>query len=233
MTPLRRARAGGLEAVLAFAVLGAAAGCGDPAASARAAPPAPGVVLDVDGLQITKEQIAAFDAYFDELDPSMGRRYRTRVLLDRYLLPLAIARRDLATERAAAERHAKGLADVAGNYLELREKGAIAGGTEPERGFGRNDLPFPVARWAFAPEHLLQASPPIETPEGFVVIATKDIIPGTTRVGDRALAFLVPFLTHSDTDFERWLGERKRALKGHVRYVAPELQDCLPHWLMP
>jgi hypothetical protein len=85
----------------------------------------------------------------------------------------------------------------------------------------------------FAPEHVLQASAPIETPQGFVVAATRDLRPGLTSVTDRAMAFLVAFRTHSDEEFAEWYATRKPALRAELRYVAPELQDSLPLWLMP
>ena len=46
-----------------------ACGTGEPEQPREPEPPAPGVVLEVDGLRVTRDEIEAYTEYFDEVDP--------------------------------------------------------------------------------------------------------------------------------------------------------------------
>ena len=125
------------------------------------------------------------------------------------------------------------MAAATDTYLDLSRKGAVDGGTEPEPGLTRNDLPLPAARWAFAPKHLSGASEPIECAQGYLLIAATELHPGLTKAGDMLKAFVVTYFTHDADDYRHWLGQTRQRLRGQVSYVAPELEGCLPRWLMP
>lgn len=194
-------------------------------------PPAPDVVLEVDGLRISQQDVTAFDAYFHELDPHMGSDYRTRELLDRHVIPLALARRAFASQRAEFATRARELRSVADNALELERKGRLAGGFVSDPPLTRNALDLAVARFAFALENIGAASPPIETPRGWVLIAPLDIDQGLVPLMDRVRAVVVPFHTHESTEFDAWLLAAKKALAGKVTWVDPGLRNALPPFL--
>lgn len=223
--PHARAAAAVLAACLAHA-------CGGPEH-----PPEPdaGLLLSLDGgaLEVRAADLEPFEAYFEELDPTMGLDYRRRELLDQHLLPLLLARRAFGPRRAELGAAAAALRAVADNSIELRRKGGLAGGFEPEHPLTRNELPMPVAMWAFRPEHLGAVSPPIETARGFVLIAPLELLPGLTPVADRLRAYIVPFETDRAEDFDRWLGAARQQLAGRVDHVDPALRRALPRWLAP
>lgn len=221
-----------LRTPLLLATLASAAACGGSSDAAPVAPE-PGVLLVVDGdIVVRKEDIAPYSAYFESLDPTMGVKYRTRELLQQHLLPLMLARRTFAAERAELRARAAELREFADNSIELRRRGELMGIEAPDQPFTRNDLPLPVAMWAFRPENLGAVSPPIETPRGYVLVAPIDLEPGLTPVGDRLRAFLVPFHTHDADAFDAWLATAREAVAGHVEFVDESLEDALPAWLL-
>lgn len=215
--------------ILAPAALGALL----PSCSSEQASPPPGVILEIDGLRVTAEDIADFEDYFRELDPIMGRAYRTRELLDQTVLPLLLARRAFAEQRASEKRKAETLREMIGDggYYELSGRGEPYGGFQPELPFGRNSLPRAVARYAFDDHHLFDVSPPIEVSQGFCLIATRRILRGTTTVEDQVEAYVVPFYTHAGQEFADWY-EREKERVGHlVTYVHPDYREVLPPWV--
>jgi hypothetical protein len=193
----------------------------------------PGLVLEIDGLRISAEELADFEDYFRELDPTMGRNYRIGELLDQFVLPLHLARRAFGEERARARDLATSLAALVGNggYTELVKRGEVHGGYQPESPFGRNQLPMPVARYAFDERHLFQVSPPIEVPQGFCVIATYKLLQGVSTVQDRVEAYVVLFDTQSTGGFSTWYKAEKQRIGDRVTYVHPDYRDALPPWV--
>ncbi|MBK8974562.1 MAG: peptidyl-prolyl cis-trans isomerase [Planctomycetes bacterium] len=232
-SPARRA-VGPLVIALCAAWLGALTGCDREPAAATPAPavaPAPGVLLQFGPYRVLREDLEPLDAWLAGFDQTMGRKYRIRELLDQHLLPVAMARVDFATERAALRARAEELCATCGNALELRRRGAIAGGYQPPAPLTRSDLPLAAASWALRVEHIGAVSPPIETPQGFLVLGLEDILPGVTSVLDRAVAMVVPFLQGDLASFDAWLADRKRAMAGQVTYCHPDLEGTLPAWL--
>ncbi len=186
-------------------------------------------------MQITRAEIEAWDEYFDELNPGMGRKYRIRELLDQHLLKLHFAQREFAEERAAMLARANELNAVTDNYNQLKRHGEILGkkvgigGYEPEQPFARNMLPMPVTRWAFQDIRVLMASDPIETHYGYTIIAGRDLVHGISLPHDLLHAYVVNFNTITPIAFDALWKERRAAMQ--VTYVHPDLQGALPTWL--
>lgn len=217
--------------LLALTIL--AVGCGGTGAD-TAPPELPdGVIASFDGgrIVVRADEVEPLIAYLEQLDPTMGRKYRFRELLDQHLLPMLLARDAFPAERAQALADAEALRAVADNSLELQRKGALAGGEAPEQPFARNDLPLPVADFAFRPENLGAVSPPIETADGYYLVAPLDFEPGLTPVADRARIFVIRYRTHESEEFDRWLGAAKSALADRLDAVAPPHADALPRWI--
>ena len=224
--PARGSGARRLAAALALTT----AACG----TATEAEPAadPDLLLEVDGLQLWREDFDPLDRYLAEMDRTLGRKYRRRALLENHFLPLLLAERAFAEERAAMLERAAGLVAVAGNGRELEQKGAVAGGAWTEKPILRADLPIPVAAFAFRPEHIGAVSPPIAVPRGFVVASPGEIVPGMSSHVDRVRVFLVPFLTHEAAAFTDWLSPAREALRGKITHIHPDLEGALPEWLV-
>ncbi len=196
-------------------------------------PPGAGVVLEVDGLQITAEELRQFDDYFENLDPTMGRNYRTRELLDQFVLPLRLARRAFAEDRAEKRQRATVLAEAVGNsgYAGLVERGEVYGGVKPDHPYSRNDLPLPLARFAFDEDHLFKVSPPIEVAQGFALIATFQLMQGISTVEDQAEVYFVPFYTLDSAQFATWYEVQRDRIRNRVTFVHPDYREALPPWL--
>ncbi len=192
-----------------------------------------GLALEIDGLQITIDELNSYDQYFRELDPTMGRNYRTSELLDQFLLPMRLAQRAFPEERAKARVEAAALAEVVGNggYQELVRLGAVLGGFKPDKPFSRNQLPLALTRFAFDEDNVFKASPPIEVPQGFCLIASYRLHQGITTVEDQVEAYLVTFYTHDGSVFSTWYETEKHRIRNRVTYVHPDYRGALPAWV--
>ncbi len=219
----------GIAASLALAITFAAC---DPEPDPGPQPPAPDAALAFgDDAVITHAEIAAFFPYFDSWDPRLGKKARIRAVLTKELVPIALARADFAEQRAEQRTRAENLRSVVGNYLELKDQGGAFGGEEPDRPYSRSSLPYAVARWAFADENIGAVSPPIETANGYLLVAVRDIIRGGTTISDLVHMYSVPFPTHEGGDFHAWLKDAKATAKDAITYVHPDIADALPIWL--
>lgn len=226
MTPPRTTIWAALAAVMVLT-------CGCEREPDPSGPPAPGVLLVVDrDLVVRESDVEPFAEYFEELDPSMGVKYRTRELLQQHLVPLMLARRAFPEQRAAQLEQARAVRATADNSLEFRRRAELLGIRESDRPYTRSDLPLPVAMWAFRPEHLGAVSPPIETARGWVLVSPLDLESGVTQPADRLRALVMPFHTHSRDDFDAWLGRARAEIAGRVDWVAPTIEDALPPTLL-
>lgn len=196
-------------------------------------PPAPGVILEVDGLRVSREEIQWWLSYVHGYQPTAGRKSITAYLLETHLLPLKAAQRDFGATRAAALEMAENLRAVAGNSLELQRKATLLPGYLAPRSYLRIDLEPAVLPYVFAPENLGGVSDPIETPRGFMLASGIDLTPGGTSLGDRITLCRVNFWTQDDREYGQWFADLRQHLKGKVTYLDPEFEGALPHWIMP
>lgn len=194
----------------------------------------PDTILEVDGLRIRQDELSELADYLRGVDARAGRLRIAAKALE-HLIPLHLARREFAGPRAELRARAEALRDAVGNggYPELVVKSRLVGGYSPPRPFARHELPLPVARWAFDEARIGSVSPVLETPQGFCLVATREILRGVTRTGDRADALLVPFYTHSAKEFGAWWTHARARLRGRVTYVHPDYVRALPAWLLP
>ncbi len=130
---------------------------------------------------------------------------------------------------------ANGLSSVTDNYNQLKRQGdrlgkkTGVGGYEPDDPFPRNQLPLPVARWAFRGERLGMASKPIETRLGYTIIAGRELIPGISLPDELLHAYVVNFHTVTNGAFDALFKAQRATMR--VTYVHPDLQSALPAWL--
>lgn len=219
-------RAGPTIALLACAGLLACGGEDPPAPATRPAD----VVLEFDGLTITRGEIEAFFPYLEALDPTLGLNYRRRVILAKHLIPLKLAQRAFAEPRAGLKARAEALVRNVGNggYPDLVAKSRHMGGYQAKDPLSRNELAFAATPFAFDREHLGQVRGPIEVPQGFVVLATAHVTDALTKVMEKAEVWQVPFFHHDGAAFGKWVAEALRAAGRKVTYVHPEYRDVLP-----
>lgn len=233
MPPIRRRTRGHRACAAGLACLAAlAAGCGE--AGEPRPRPDPDTILEVDGLRIQRAEIVELEDYLRSVDSRAGRLRIAAKALE-LLIPLHLARREFAESRATLRERAEALRRVVGDggYPELVLKSRMVKGYAPPRPFARHELPLPVARWAFDESELGSVSPVLETPQGFCLVATREILRGVTRAADRADAYLVTFYTHDAKEFGAWWSAARARLAGRVTYVHPDYVRALPPWLLP
>jgi hypothetical protein len=197
----------------------------------------PGVVLEVDGLVIEESELAPLLVYVRSSGDRLGRSFATKAVLDRHVLPLRVAQREFAAERAAlrakAEAMRRSVMDSGGADPQLRAKGALMGGEATDGLAARSAMELVQADWCFDADNLGVVSPVLEVPRGFCLMSVSDHQPGIERSGDLVNAYQVPFYVHTRVEFETWWHEQKRRLRGKLTYVNPDYQDALPAWLKP
>lgn len=200
-----------------------------------AAPVRPGVVLDIDGLEIHESDLAPMLAYLATTGERLGRNYQVQGVLDQYLIPLKLAQRAFAEQRKPLRERAEALRravkDAGDADPQLREKSAAIRGAEAPGLVNRSIMDLPQAAWCFDPNNLGLVSPVLELPHGFCVMSFRDYKPGLQRSQDESDVYLVPFFSHDVRGFARWYDEQKPALAKAVRYCHPDYRDALPHWL--
>ncbi|MFO1053188.1 MAG: hypothetical protein U1F36_13325 [Planctomycetota bacterium] len=217
-------------ASLAVAVLWCAAACGEKTSAPK---PAPAQLLGIEfgsGLRIPREEIDAFDPYFDALDARVGHKQRHRVLLERHLLPLALVRDGFRPRYDEAMQRAQELCRVAGNSREFERIASLAGGERIEHR-QRTQLPLPVSRFARDESVIGAVSPPLPTAEGIWVVTVLEIAHGLTLSDDYLTLFAVKFPVPDTPSLSDWLDHRHAEVRGMPVHCDDDLRDALPDWL--
>lgn len=196
-------------------------------------PSVPGAILEVDGVSISRADVQPLFDHLSAVDPQLGHKAILREIFAQHALPIAFARRDFGAEREEQRKRAAAFADVVHTYHDLAERGPSYDGFMGESRVGRSDLPFVVAQYVFELENVGGASDPIETREGWVVIAAKDVHNAVTSVGDLADVNRVIFRARTVSEQVLWWEETMRAIRNSVTYVHPDYADALPVWLTP
>lgn len=214
----------------------ALASCREASAPKTPAAPAADVVLEIDGIRVTRAEIEDWYPYLEALDPRLGKGFRVRQVLEQQLLPMKFAQRYHAVHRSELATRAEALVKVAPTLSELVTVSKTAEdpkerGYTPERATTRSDLPLALARAIFDPTKLGQVQGPIETPQGFAVVANRTITKGVTAFEDRADPWIVLFNTHMSREFEQWWSQARASVGSRLTFVHEDFKDCLPDWI--
>ncbi len=204
-----------------------------PSTEVPAALPDEEVVLRIGELSVTAGEVHAFDDWLNRLDPRIGRETRLKSVLDEFVLPIAAARRAFPELRQVQREAAEALARVVGSggLAQLRETAAgIPDAADLDR-VHPTKMPFPVSNFAFNAENVLAVSPPIEVPRGYWIVSTDEYREGLSSTDDRILVFRVPFMTHSEADFNEWWFQTRQELGQQLEFVHPDYKNALPYWV--
>jgi hypothetical protein len=188
------------------------------------------IAIELPDLKVPAAELRAFDAYLDALDPNAGRKLRTRALLERHTLPLALARAAFPAVRAEAFERAKSLCAVVGNSLELERHGEILRG-ERLIEQQRTSLPIAVAAWADDETKIGAVSPPIETADAIWVCGLIDLHRGLTMSTDRIDLYCVRFPAVATEDFQVWYAAERERRRHTLIRASNDVLPCLPDWL--
>jgi hypothetical protein len=204
-------------------VVGLAACGGQPLPEAR--------LLVVDGIEIRLADVEPYVAFLDSFLPEGGRKTKIQRVLEEHLIPLRLAQRAFAAERAALAERAKALVAVAGNVTELEQRSALLD-TKRRSSMTRMQAQLPVAMALFDPLRTGAVGPPIEVPQGWFVAAAFGLTesPGLV-LEDVVDALQVGFVTHTAGPWAEWLEAQKRAIADKVTFLHPDYHGVLPPWL--
>jgi hypothetical protein len=218
----------GSLAAVALAVAFAAASCSDPPAAPPATTPeAP--LLTIDGITITFGDAEPFQQYLASIAPEWGKKTRLRAVLDEYLIPLHLARRAFAKERAAARADAEALRSVATNVAELEQHSKLL--SHRRKVLARRQIELPASMFLFDPLTTGAASDPIEVPRGFYVLGAFELRESALKVDDLADTLQVGFTTHDIAAFAKWLDAEQTRIANRVTFVHPDYRDAMPPWM--
>ncbi len=221
------------RAFLSLLLCGLLPGCGgdSPTEAPAGEPRDQDRLLTIDGIDVTFGDVRPWVAFLDGYYAVHSTRSKMRSALDRHVLPLLLARRDFPAERAAQLEKARALRSVAGNAVELDQKGRLL--AAPRKAVNPALVELPVARFAFDETLLGSVSEPLELPQGWLLVATLDLQHAAVAGDDIAELLQVPFYTHERDDHLAWLDQTRKAMADKVTWIHPDYRDVLPDWLRP
>ena len=215
-----------VAAGVALAAVLAACG-GEPAASAETR------LLVLDGIEITLADVAPYVTFYDGYLPEGGRKSKVRRALEDQVLPLRLAQRAFAPQRAAQRQLAEAICSVATNAIELEQQSQQVR-DKRRANLTRGTALLPVGMWAFDPTRVGAVSPPLELPHGWFVVGLFDLKESTGLVLDDYVdALQVGFVTHTRIEFDAWYREQQVLLADKATFVHPDYEHALPSWLRP
>lgn len=188
----------------------------------------PDLLMVVDGIEVRISELEPFVAFYDFL-PENSRNSKIRRILTDYLLPLRLSQRTFAKEREQLRATAQALTEVATNLAEL-ENHVGDGRLKRRHGeYQRLQLEPPVAIFLFDQLMTGAVSPPIEVPQGYVVVACRGIKQAPLVLEDMCDSVQVAFTTHDTMAAWRiWNDDEMARIAKLVTYLHPDYRDALP-----
>jgi hypothetical protein len=218
-----RTRAAAATLVLAFAI--AACHRAEPAAAETR-------LLVIDGMTIPLAEAEPYLEFLDTFVPEFAPKTKLERVLDEHLIPLYLARREFAAERAVERQRAIDLRSVATNAYEL-EQASKNLPTLLRSKAPRLKLKLPVARYLFDTSQVGGVSEPIELPHGYVLAATFDMNQSALALDDHVDCLQVGFFTQPSVDFLKWYEGQKPRLGDRVTFIHPDHRAAMPAWIRP
>ncbi|MCR9247747.1 MAG: hypothetical protein NXI31_22190 [bacterium] len=197
-------------------------------------PPAAGAsqLVSIDGIDITFADVDPLLEYLRSTNPDAGHKTMVRLILETHLIPLALAERSFAKERAVLLEQAKGVRQIASNVYELEQaRGNVE--VQERRAYTRLQPDLPVAAFLFNRLNEGGVSQPIPVPRGFVLAGTHEYTEVPVAGEDMVEATQVGFFTHKVVEWQDWLAAEQTRIADQCTYVHPEFRDALPTWCKP
>lgn len=207
----------------------ASASCeGDAKASAADDPR----LIAIDGVEITFADLQPYVEWLTAFRPSLGERTKYVWALREHVLPLRIAQREFAAERAQQRALAEGLRSVATNIQELEQHAGLI--TDKRRSdLTRQSAALPVAMFLFDEFSLNAVSRPIELPHGIFVVGAYERHDSPLVMADYVDALQVGFITHTALDWHKYWVAKREEIGAKVTFLHPDYRDDMPDWIQP
>ena len=187
-------------------------------------------LIEVDGLTVTFEELQPYVDWIASFRPAVGERTKFVWALREHVLPLKLAQREFAEERAKQKELADGLRSVATNILELEEHSKLI--TDKRRSnLTRSTAMLPVAMFLFDELTLNAVSQPIELPHGFFVVSAYERFESQLVADDYIDALQVGFITHTSPDWHKYWNAKRQEIGRKVTFVHPDYRDDMPPWI--
>lgn len=200
---------------------------------ATPAPPKPPTAADrlltIDGIEITFGEVLPLLDFVTATHPEVGRKTLMQMVLETHTVPLRLAERAFAAERAELKQHAADLRSVATNVVEL-EAQAVPERIKEHKKYSRMQPELPVSMFLFDPLMTGGVSDPIAVQQGFVVTGAHDYAEMPLRSEDMVEATQVGFFTHTYGAWRDWLATEQQRVADKVTYVHPDYREALPTW---
>ena len=189
-------------------------------------------LIAVDGVEVTFAELQPYFEWLTEFRPGLGERTKYTWAMREHVLPLKIAQREFATERAQQRALAEGLCSVATNIKELERRAALI--TDKRRSdLTRQSAALPVAMFLFDDFTLNAVSQPIELPHGFFVVGAYDRHESPLVMADYVDALQVGFITHTALDWQKYWSTKREEIGSKVTFLHPDYRDDMPDWIQP
>ncbi len=207
-----------------LAAFGLVVACSEPPPETR--------LLVLDGIEIKLADAMPFVEYMDTYAPDIGRKTKLMNVLERYLIPVALARRQFGAQRAEKLQQAEAMCAVATNVVELETKSELIA-EKVKRDESRATMSPPEAIFLFDPLRTGEVSRPIEVPQGWYVAGAFDLKPRSLAMDDIVSSLRVGFVTHTAKQWYDYYEEQKRLLATKATFVHPDWVTAMPEWIQP
>lgn len=187
-------------------------------------------LIEVDGITVTFEELQPYVDWLTAYRPELGVRTKYMWALREHVLPLKLARREFAEERAAQRELADGLCSVATNIQELEQRSELVK-DKSRSNLTRQSALLPVAMFLFDELTLNAVSPPIELPHGFFVVSAYERFESQLVMADYVDALQVGFITHTAVAWEKYWRAKRQEIGRKVTFLHPDYRDDMPPWL--
>jgi len=187
-------------------------------------------LLVIDGMEIRFSDLQPYYDFLTGARPELGVKSTYIWAMRDHVLPMMAARRAFPEERAKLLERAEALCSVATNIIELEESSELIV-SKTRSNLTRINARLPVAMFLFREEMTGAASPPIELPDGYFVVAAHEYNKSQLTIADFVDALQVGFVTHTAKEWISWWEAEKKRLSDKVTFVHPDYRDNIPQWM--
>jgi len=187
-------------------------------------------LIEVDGIAVTFDELQPYYDWLTAYRPGLGVRTKYVWAMREHVLPLKLAEREFAAQRAEKLELAEGLCAVATNIRELEQRTELV--TDKARSnLTRQSAVLPVAMFLFDELTLNAVSPPIPLPYGFFVVSAYERHDSQLVMADYVDALQVGFITHTALEWQKYWTAKRAEIGARVTFVHPDYRDDMPDWI--
>lgn len=189
-------------------------------------------LIEVDGISITFEELQPYFDWLTRYRPELGVRTKYVWAMREHVLPLKLAEREFAAQRAEQRALADGLCSVATNINELEQRTQLVS-DKSRSNLTRQSAMLPVAMFLFDELTLNAVSQPISLPHGYFVVSAYERHESPLVMADYVDALQVGFITHTALEWQLYWTQKRAEIGAQVTFLHPDYRDDMPDWIQP